>query len=335
MGSFGRRACGIGAAVLAGVALTTAPTAAQAAKRQVVIRIGCSSGALTGAIAASNGNPTVPYIVRLAPYCNYTYAAPVVGTTTALPVITGRIALIGGPSTYISATAAGFRLLNIGPAGRARVQGITIRNANLNPAAGENGGGILVQSTAILTLEHVTLSGNTTTAAPAGGAATGGDGGGLAIAAGGTAYVIATLIAGNTAAGSTTTVAGTSAGGLGGGIYNLGTLRLFTSRVDANNATSPSTTANTGDGGGLATDGAGSSRVVQSTFDHNFATNLGGGIYTNPASTGSTTIIRTLITLNRATSGGGIYGPRTITYSIVRNNTPDNCASPATPCGLP
>jgi hypothetical protein len=232
-----------------------------------------------------------------------------------MPQIIGNVTLLGGPGTTIRhdpATMANFRILDVAGAGALRVLNIFLRNGN---PAGDGGG---IQNAGRLLLDHVTLEGNL-----AGIPLTaGGNGGGLANLRGARAMIAHTVISANEAV---RTLAETATGN-GGGIYNAGSLTLLESRLLANNATSTVGVAGTGNGGGINTQPGGTSRIIQSTVVDNAATNSGGGVF----NVGATSLIRTLVLRNRATTGGGVFGTVTIRRSIVRGNTPDNC-SPANP----
>jgi hypothetical protein len=293
MGSSPRIAGGMAAVVLAGVALATSVrSVAQAesvtAVRQIV-RVPCTASALSTAINAANA---IPARLRLAAGCTYR----ITGTLT----VNGTVALSGGPSTAIR-PATGFtgRLLDVSTTGRLRVQGISILGGNGN--FGEEGVGI--RNAGSLVLNFVTLSGNTTN---------NGNGAGVANLESARALIAHTLISGNSATGS-----GGIGSGVGGSVLNRGSLTLFESRLSANTAE---------DGGsGIDTVATGTSRIIQSTIDHNFAAGSGGGILNS----GITSLDRTLVVHNRAgLSGGGIQNSGTITVrrSIIRANTPDNCA---------
>ncbi|HZE30160.1 MAG TPA: hypothetical protein VE198_01835, partial [Actinoallomurus sp.] len=231
-----------------------------------------------------------------------------VSTNDALPAIRANITLVGGRSTTIRrdpATTNTFRILEVAAGGTLRVEGIFVLNGFLTG----NGGGILNAGT--LVLNHVTLSGNSAGTSTA----NGGDGGGLANT--GQARIFNTLISGNKAFGSSA-----GATGAGGGIFNTGTgdVRLFNSRLSIN-------TAEDG-GGGIDTGLNAESRIIQSTIDHNLVPaggTGGGGIF----NVGKTSLDRSLVTLNRAPSGGGVFnvppGTVTVMRSIIRNNTPNNC----------
>ena len=244
-------------------------------------------------VAAINSANATPATLRLAPSCTYV----VLG---GLPTISGTMTFIGGPGTRLRATdtvSNNFRILSV-IGGSLRVQGISIENATLLNA----GGAAILNLQGTLVLDRVTLAGNTVT----------GGAGALQNAADSRTLVVRSTFVGNTSQAATEA---------GGAIVNAGTLTLFQSRISANN-TSDS-------GGGLATSAGGTTHVIQSTIDHNVATGNGGGI----VNAGTTTIDRTLITRNRAATGGGIFGTVTIRRSIVHFNVPDNC-NPADPaCG--
>jgi hypothetical protein len=221
--------------------------------------------------------------------------------TGGLPTISGTMAFIGGPGTRLKATdtvSSNFRILSV-IGGNLRVRGISIENAKLVNA----GGAAVLNLDGRLVLDHVTLTGNQVTT---------GAGAGLQNAGNSTTLVTHSVIVGNTSQGATSD---------GGGIINGGTLTLFQSRVSAN-----STSAG---GAGLATQAGATSRVIQSTIDHNVATGNGGGVL----NAGSTSIERTKIVRNSAASGGGVFGPVTASGSIVRGNTPDNCVPAGPGCG--
>lgn len=291
MGSFGRKASAVGAAILGGAALITAPPAAQAQVTKQIVDVPCSSTALANAIIAANA---VPATLRLSAFCTYNITTASVAGVDALPIITGNVSLLGGPSTTIrrDPTAGTVRLLEVASTGSLRVQGIFLLNGNLGTGMG---GGI--EDAGFLNLVNVTLSGNATV---------GGAGGGVDITSAGRARIFRTVISGNRAGG----------GAPGGGINNAGRLTLDESRVSANSAVG---------GGGLATQPDATSTIVQSTFDHNISSFEGGAIF----NAGTTSLLRTLVERNSATTnGGGIFNNGdtvTLSASIVRVNTPNNC----------
>ncbi|MFB9836490.1 hypothetical protein [Actinoallomurus acaciae] len=303
MRSFYRMGGGLGVVT----AMMAAPVSAPSASASGQFAVACDATALASAVIAANASPA---ILRLAPRCVY-------NITSQLPQITGNVVLVGGPSTTIRhdpATAANFRLLDVGASGGLRVIGIFLRNGN--PAG--NGGG--VQNAGRLVLDHVTLNGNLAGAS----AVAGGNGGALANLPGARALVARSVISSNEAIRA---LAETGTGN-GGGIDNAGDLTIFASRLVANNATSALSVAGTGNGGGLATQPGGVSRVIQATINENTATNAGGGVF----NAGTTSLIRSLVLRNRATIAGGVFGSVTLRRSIVRGNTPDNCVPAAPAC---
>lgn len=301
MGSFARTAGGIGAAILAGATLTTAPSVAQAqspASGGRVTWVPCDAAQLSSAFAMANtaGSGTL----RLSPHCVYNITATL--TTSG----TSRINLIGGPSTTVkrNPSTGNIRVFDVASGTTLRIEGIFIQNGELT-GAGDGGG---IRNAGTLIMSSVTLNGNTTN---------NGNGGGLANT--GTALLAKTLVsANNTGLRSTTALNG-------GGIFNSGTLTLLESRVTGNVSNG---TGAGGRGGGIYTDTGGTTRIIQSTIDHNNTSLFGGGIYNN----GRTSLDRTLVQLNEAPDSigaGGIYnnvpGGVTLRRSIVRRNSPDNC----------
>lgn len=290
MGTFSKTTRGAGAAILAAGALTTAYPAGPAAA-QPVVGVPCSAAALASAITAAN---TRGGVLRLARFCVYDIATPATAAT-GLPVITGDVTLVGGPSTTIrrDPAAAAFRVFDVAAGGRLRVIGIAVLNGS---TTGLGGG---VQNAGTLVLHRVTLSGNQA-----------GSGGAVANLAGATATVSRTRFTGN----ATTGVGG-------GGVLNSGRLTAVVSVFAANTAPI--------NGGGINTQPSGVTRLVRSTVDLNSSGGLGGGL----SNLGISTLSRTLVTRNRGSAGGGIATANAnvlLSRSIVRNNQPDNCNPPNT-----
>jgi hypothetical protein len=251
-----------------------------------VVKVPCSAAALAAAITSAN---TVPAVLRLSRNCTYSIATPATATT-GLPTITGNVTLLGGPRTTIRRDlgAAVFRILDVAAGGTLRVTGIAITNGNI---AGLGGG---IQNAGTLVLRHVTMSGNRAT-----------NGGAVSNSAAGTATIFRSLLNAN----STTGVGG-------GGFINLGTITVSGTVLSGNTAPI--------NGGGVNTQPGGTTRLIQTTVDHNTSGGLGGGI----ANLGTTSLDRTLVTANRGSAGGGIATGNTnvtLVRSIVRNNIPDNC----------
>ena len=251
-----------------------------------VVKVPCSAAALAAAITSAN---TVPAVLRLSRNCTYSITTPATAAT-GLPTITGNVTLTGGPGTTIRRDpgAAPFRILDVAAGGTLRVTGISITNGNI----GGLGGGI--QNAGTLVLRHVTMSGNR-----------GSNGGAVANSAPGTATIFRSLLNAN----STTGVGG-------GGFINFGMLTVSGSVLSGNTAPI--------NGGGVNTQPAGTTRLVQTTLHHNTSTGLGGGV----SNLGTTSLDRTLVTANRGSSGGGIATGNTnvtLVRSIVRANIPNNC----------
>lgn len=287
MGSFARVTVGAAAAVLAGAVPVTA-SPAQASSR--IVRVPCDPAALAAAIIAAN--TPAGGVLRLAPRCLYTITTPATATT-ALPVITGTVTLLGGPGTTIrrDPAAAAFRILDVAAGGSLSVIGIAIFNGN---TAGLGGG---VQNAGRLVLSRTTLSGNRA-----------GNGGAVANSAGARATISRSILSEN----ATTGVGG-------GGVINSGVLTIFASALRLNTAPI--------NGGGVNTQSAGTTQLIRTTVDHNTSGGLGGGI----SNLGTTTLNRSVVRLNRGSAGGGIATGNTnilLSRSVVRNNIPDNC-SPA------
>lgn len=150
-------------------------------------------------------------------------------------------------------------------------------------------------STAILTLDNVTVTG--------GSAPSGDYGGGIYVNDYSTLNVFQSSISGNTS-------------GRGGGIFNnFGVINIINSTISGNLSF---------DGGGLYT--AGTSNIENSTISGNIANEFGGGIYVVDSSA-NTVIVNSTITNNIADSekddygnGGGIAGSVILRNSIVAGN---------------
>jgi hypothetical protein len=281
---------GVGAAVLAGVALGAVPSSAQATPGPVkVVKVSCTPDALVTAIQTAKVAGAAKLL--LSPNCVYSYttaAAP----GDALPIITGDITLVGGPDTTIRrdpAASTAFRVLEVASGATLHVRGISI----LDGSTAALGGGILNAGTVFLDL--TTLGGNRA-----------GNGGAFANTSGAKATISLSLLNAN----STTGVGG-------GGILNWGTLTVSRSVLAGNNAPI--------NGGGLNTQASGVSHLIESTVDDNTSGSLGGGI----SNLGTTTLDRVLVKHNKGSAGGGIATGNTnvtIRNSIIRDNIPDNCS---------
>lgn len=287
MTAFARSAGGTVFAMIAGTALAAAPARADGER---VVQVPCGAAALAGAISAADATPSV---LRLAPSCTY-----LIGT--ALPQVTGKIVLLGGPSTSIRRDPAvsDLRLLDVAAGGRLRVQGVTLLGGATSTAPG---GGI--RNAGTLVLDYVTLTGNT---------ALNNNGGGLENT--GNALIAHSTLAANATRGA----AGERDGGA---IHNAGTLTVFASRLSGNVAGR--------DGGAILTAAGHTTRVLQTAITSGIAANHGGGIANAGTTTLADSVVRFNLALGAATAGGGVHnaaGAVTPRRSTVAANSPDDCA---------
>lgn len=209
------REIGIGSAGAVVVARSgAAPAAAQSA-----VLVPCSASALSPAITTANtsgGGQLLP-----APGCTYSLTAAA-GAGNGLPQITTPITIQGmGDTITRSATAASFRIFDVGVPGNLTPSGLTVSGGNSTA----DGGGI--RNAGTVSLQASTVRGNSAA----------GRGGGVSNS-------------GNlTLSGSRTGL--NAAGPGGGGVNNTGTAYLNAAIADNNNVT-----AAQGQGGGvLSTDG--------------------------------------------------------------------------------
>jgi hypothetical protein len=177
-------------------------------------------------------------------------------------------------------------------------------------AAMDTPGGGILNNFGTLTLDHSTVSGNTTMGRTA-------DGGGI-FNNNGTLLLHNSTVSGNRAVGA---IADS-----GGGIFNnFGTLTLDHSTVSGNSAV-----GGVADGGGIFNN-FGTARLDNSTVRGNSAVGTfgdGGGIFNN---FGTTRLDNSTVSGNTASSsGGGIFnnsGTVTLVDSIVSGNIPDDCVN--------
>jgi hypothetical protein len=293
MGPVIKAAGGIAAAMLIQAGMAVAPSVANA---QPIESVPCITSRLITAI--TNANTVGGRILRLAPRCNYVLTEPAqtgVNGPDGLPIITGNITLIGGPSTRISrpATAEAFRLIEVDTGGVLNVRNIFLSGGQTPPGAFDGGA---IENLGTTGLSHTTVRGNQARF-----------GGGIDSPA--RLVVNTSLINGNAA----TTE--------GGGIWSGGPLSIGFSRLSGN-------TAGT-DGGGLRIVGGGN--IFRSTFDHNTATANGGGI---SIAASQVSLIRSLIVRNTAANGGGVHvssGTLTPNGNIIQFNIPNDCVGAGCP----
>ncbi|MBO0854926.1 MAG: hypothetical protein J2P18_14330 [Nocardia sp.] len=305
MGSVTKATGGLAAALLIQAGLTAAPSAANAQQAVFVPCTADRAAALNTAI--TNANTARAGTIRLASFCDYSLTAPFSPTGTGRGpdgfLINARINIIGGRSTTISraASASKFRVLEVAPGAALFLRNVFISggDAATSPIPGVDTGGGILSSRGNVQLDHVTVTGNTA------------DSGGGISNDSGRFIVVETLISRNT-----------SRGGGGGGIYNDGSLSVKLSRITGNHANT--------NGGGVFNE-FGRIEAFRTTIDRNTANANGGGLYNN--STGRAVLTLVLTEANSAASGGGIFNAGitsrvTSIDSLIRANTPNNCAPP-------
>jgi hypothetical protein len=298
MGFAMRTSGGIATAAL----LMTGTAVAQPAYARQTVSVPCSAAALVAAVNAANaiGSGTL----LLASHCNYTLTAPTAtGRGPDGLLITGSLRIVGGVSTHItrSTAAVPFRIIEVASGALLDLRDVFVSGGLTDNTVPTNdtGGGIL-NSRGTLTLFRTTIMTNTAD----NGAGISNDSGRLVVAN--------TLVQGNTTRAS---------GGGGGGLYNDGSLVIENSIVRGNRANT--------NGGGLYNGQGGRADLIQSTVDQNTAGSTGGGVFN--ATDGRLILERTLVDFNVAGNGGGVFNAGipsdvTLTGSIIRRNTPNNCA---------
>jgi hypothetical protein len=304
MGSAMRISGGIGAAALT---MMTGMAVAQPAHAQTV-NVPCSAAALVTAVTAANANGSGT--LQLASNCNYLLTAPsAVGRGPDGLLITGNVRILGGRSTQISrsAAAAPFRIIEVAAGAVLDLRRVFVSGGLTDATVPTNdtGGGILASRGTIL-LVRTTISANTAD-----------NGAGISNDSG------RVIISDSRVENNTTRLTG----GGGGGIYNDGSLTIQRSLIRGNRANT--------NGGGLYNGQGGRAETFRVTFDRNIAGGLGGGAYNN--GDGRLVLRRTLVTLNVTANGGGVFnagvlGRVTLVGSIIRNNTPNNCAGTVLGC---
>ena len=252
----------------------------------------------------------------------------------------GQLTVSGNHHSRVFEVAAGMQV---------NLSGLTLSNGL---AVAANGGGILVDAGAVLTLSNSTLSGNSASFNSKG---IGGQGGGIDNS--GTATV-----SGCTLSGNTTQFPDGATGGGGGAIYNHATLTVNNNSVVSGNstigienlgtATVSGSTVSDNSGNGIYNFNFGTLTVSDSILSRNSASGNGGGIYnggtatisnctlsgntapqyggaiyasSNSAGSGKLTVIGCTLSGNSAQNGGGgIYivgGTATITGTTLSGNS--------------
>jgi hypothetical protein len=195
------------------------------------------------------------------------------------------------------------RVLEVFGGATATVSGLTITAGRVT--GGNNGGGVLINSTGTLTLTRCSLSGNSA-----------GSGGG--IENDGTLTLTSSTLSGNS----------TTSGGAGGGIRNTGMLTVTNTTLSGNssdsgggilNAATLTLTSSTLSGNsaffGAGISNSGTLTLTGSTLSGNSTTSggAGGGI----RNTGTLTVTNSTLNGNSAYQGGGIYNAGALTLTTV------------------
>jgi CSLREA domain-containing protein len=205
--------------------------------------------------------------------------------------IYGELTISGGGAGKTIVDGGGLdRVFAAQEASRVTISDITIRNGRALP--GEDGGG--VWNFGNLTLENVTVSGNSTRS----------DATLSADAPGGGIFNAATLMLRNC------TITGNTAADMGGGIHNKGLLTVMQSAITSN-------TAGTDRGGGLSN--FNKAVVILSSLTGNKATGNGGAVENG----GKLTLTHSTVSGNTGELGGGIHnvGELHMTDATIAGNT--------------
>jgi hypothetical protein len=267
-----------------------------------------------------------------------------IALASTLPTITDTLTITGPGQTALTVKgAAGNRVFQVGAGATATITDLIVTGGSL----GANGGGILNNGT--LTLQRVTVSGNSTTGVS--------NGGGIASSGAGASLMVQDCtVSGNTAEGSgagifndtgttatitDTVITGNTAGNNanGAGVENLGTMTINGCTISLNSGPSTNVTPNFF-GGGVANLGStGALTVLASTVVGNLSEGPGGGLFSNGASlsvTNTTVANNTSLSTPAGTGGGGIRvqgsGSLTVLNSTVTGNV-DGAGSTTTNAG--
>jgi hypothetical protein len=276
-------------------------TVAQPAYARQTVHVPCSVSALVTAVAAANAAGSGTLV--LAPNCNYALTTPAAsGRGPDGLLISGDLTIIGSGGTHISrpGSAVPFRIIEVTAGAELHGRNVFVSGGLTNNAVPTNdtGGGIL-NSRGNVTLDHVTLTGNTAD-----------NGAGLSNDSG-QVHLLDTLVENNT-----TRVGG----GGGGGVYNDGRVTTDNSIIRLNHANT--------NGGGVYNGQGGRFEAFRTTVERN-TTGVNGAAFFNAAD-GNLVLERTLVQLNVAANGGGVHDAGLssrveLIHSVIRSNTPNNC----------
>jgi hypothetical protein len=344
-----------------------APQPAGAATQTVTTCTDAGTGSLRQAVLNAGSGDTVAF--ALSPACTFIPLASAIAITTDLTIAgPGASALIVSASSHktlftvgpgVTATISGLTIEN-GATGIVNAGTLTVSACTLTNNGSATGGAII--NDGALTVTGSTLSGN--------GVDVPAEGGGAIDNQGGTLHIGGSTLTGNTAAGGAnggaidnnagtvtitgSTLTGNSAGhGNGGALYNNGgTSTITTTTLSGNSAVDGTGGAidNTagavtvggdtlarngafyGPGGGAIDNGA-TVTIANSTFFANSASFGGeGGAILNA---GTLSLAGSTLAHNSAADdGGALFGPATVTTSILALNTAGgDCSQPVTDDG--
>jgi hypothetical protein len=255
-----------------------------------VVEFMCAAGdvaCLIEAITQANANGEANTITLDAGIYTLTAVNDDTDGPNGLPSVTGVLTIQGaGADATIQerdANAPAFRLVHVATTGALTLEGLTLRRGiGRGPVVefGSTAGGGILNHGGRLTLEHITLEGNTA-----------GGGGGLMNLNGAVAI-------------AESHITGNSAGLLGGGLLNSALEGSPVGQVLITTTTFANNTADDG-GGGLSNRPGGVVTIAKSTFVRNRVFFFGGGGLSN----GGTLLVQnTTLAGNRAASVGGGLG---------------------------
>ncbi|MCF6468853.1 hypothetical protein FAF44_10690 [Nonomuraea sp. MG754425] len=274
-------------AIGGGVLSAAAFVAGIPAAHAIVTIVPCSGAALVAAINTAAPGATL----NLTPGCTYVLN----NSTGPLPPINTPLTIHGRNSTIQRASGSSpFRLFTVNS--NFNLDRVRLMGGDASTSPGAFGGAVAVNS-GTTNLDSLIITNNTGTFS-----------GGLGGINGTIVNVTNSVIQRNSATLN------------GGGAANDGRMTFSNSVINNNQAGAK--------GGGIASDGI--LVVNQSTVNDNTAGNVGGGIAN--IGPGTATVTRSVVNNNRANNApGGIdneggAGTVTLTASVVRGNTPTNCA---------
>jgi hypothetical protein len=327
-------------ALAAASILVIAP--ANAGASTITVTTAADSGAectLRNAISAANNN-------AVSGACAAGQAAPVVDTIdfgdlggqpitlgSTLPSLSSLLAITGPGASQL--TISGDNLVQPFQVagGTITISGLTIANGRCGTSCSQEGGAIS-ENAGDLTLDSVSVIGNTAIAASAIPMNNFAEGGAIEVQAGSALHVVNSTISGNTVSAANASMQN---GASAGAIMNRGTTTIDRSTISSNHATGASTPGASANVAGGAIDNDGLLTITRSTLSGNTVSGTGpsvsasgGGIteFNNPAirlSIDRSTIANNSVTSSTAgAAGGGVYSigfPGTITSSTISGNS--------------